>query len=400
MTAPAIDSATIAVIAVYGTRPEAIKMAPLVRALRDDPRFAVQVVVTGQHQGMLDEVNRVFGIEPDLNLRIHTPGQSLTEITTRTLSRLVAVFEERRPDAVLVQGDTSTTFVAALAATYAGIPVIHAEAGLRTGELSNPFPEEANRRLTTRLASLHLTPTAAARQNLLDEGVDPGSVFVTGNSVIDALLQTIAVRPAIDDPELSARLALGRTTVLVTAHRRESWGEPMRRIGRALGRLAGLFPDHDFVFPVHANPLVREAIEPAVTGCDNVILTAPLPYPQFCTLLERCTLVLTDSGGVQEEAPALGKPVLVMRDTTERPEAVEAGTARLVGTGERAIVEAVSAALAAQRRAASPLRRAARRGAGAVRPSNPYGDGRAAERTVQAIAHHFGVGTGVDEFGR
>ena len=212
---------------------------------------------------------------------------------------------------------------------------------------------------------------------------------MTGNSVIDALLQTLGTEPAIDDPLLSGRLAAGRPVVLVTAHRRESWGEPLRRIGRALARLSELFPDHDFVFPAHANPLVRASIEPAVEGLGNVIVTAPLPYPQFCALLDRCVLVLTDSGGVQEEAPALGTPVLVMRDTTERPEAVAAGTARLVGTREDGIVEAVSAALAEA---------ADEGGARVGRHANPYGDGRAAERTVQAMAQHFGVGSGVDEF--
>ncbi|ALX66247.1 UDP-N-acetylglucosamine 2-epimerase [Microbacterium sp. XT11] len=375
----------ISVLAVYGTRPEAIKMAPLVRALRADPRFTADVVVTGQHGEMLDGVNRLFGIEPDVNLRIHSPGQTLTDITTRTLARLGEVLAERRPDAVLVQGDTSTTFVAALAATYAGIPVIHAEAGLRTGELLNPFPEEANRRLTTRLSSLHLTPTATARDNLLREGVEARDIVVTGNSVIDALLQTLDTAPRLD-PALEARLSEGRPFVLVTAHRRESWGEPLRRIGRAIARLAELFPDHYLVCPLHANPLVRASIEPAVAGHDNVVLTAPQPYPQFCALLSRCRLVLTDSGGVQEEAPALGKPVLVMRDTTERPEAVAAGTAVLIGTQENAIVDAVSRLLTAE-------------GGGAeTRPINPYGDGHAAERTVQAIARHFGLDDHVDEF--
>jgi UDP-N-acetylglucosamine 2-epimerase (non-hydrolysing) len=334
---------------------------------------------------MLDAVNRLFGIEPDVNLRIHSPGQTLTEITTRTLARLGEVLSSRRPDAVLVQGDTSTTFVSALAATYAGVPVIHAEAGLRTGELLNPFPEEANRRLTTRLSSLHLTPTSTARENLLREGVQADDIVVTGNSVIDALLQTLDTAPPLD-PALETRLSGGRPFVLVTAHRRESWGEPLRRIGRALARLAVLFPDHDFVFPMHANPLVRASIEPAVAGLANVVLTAPQPYPQFCALLSRCRLVLTDSGGVQEEAPALGKPVLVMRDTTERPEAVAAGTAVLIGTGESAIVDAVSELLASDA------------GRAGLRPINPYGDGRAAERTVQAIARHFGLGDRVDEF--
>lgn len=377
----------LTVMVVYGTRPEAIKMAPLILALRADTRFRVQVVVTGQHREMLDQVNEAFGIEPDRDLDIHRPGQTLTDITMRTLNRLTATLELSRPDAVLVQGDTSTTFVAALAAFYTGVTVVHTEAGLRTGNPRSPFPEEINRRLTTQLAALHLAPTTTARENLLREGVDPDRVVVTGNSVIDALHITVNGRPRITDPDLASRLALGRPLVLVTAHRRESWGEPLRQVGRALARLAAAHPDHDFVFPAHRNPLVRDAILPAVAGSQNVIVSEPLPYPQFCAVLERSRVVLTDSGGIQEEAPSLGKPVLVMRETTERPEAVAAGTARLVGTEEDAIVHAVSALLTDSR--------AYERMARAV---NPYGDGRAAERTVKAFARLFGIGRDVEEF--
>lgn len=376
------------VMVVYGTRPEAIKMAPLVLALQSDPRFRVQVVVTGQHREMLDQVNESFGIRPDRDLDIHQPRQSLTGITIRGLERLVTALEELRPDAVLVQGDTSTTFVAALAAFYTGVTVVHTEAGLRTGDRTSPFPEEINRRLTTQLASLHLAPTAAARQNLLRENVSPDAVVVTGNSVIDALLITVGKRPKIEDEALAARLAAGRPVVAVTAHRRESWGEPLRQVGRALAGLAVAYPDHDFVFPAHRNPIVREAILPAVARCPNVLVTEPLPYTQFCALLERSTVLLTDSGGVQEEGPALGKPVLVMRETTERPEAVAAGTVRLVGTAEDAIVGAVSELLSDP--AAHQVM---------ARAVNPYGDGRAAERTVKAIARFYGYDDVVEEFG-
>lgn len=386
MTRPDL-TAPVTVMAVYGTRPEAIKMAPLVLALRDDARFRVHVVVTGQHREMLDQINAGFGIVPDRDLDIHAPRQTLPDIATRTLQRLAPVLEELTPDAVLVQGDTSTTFLASLAAFYARVDVVHAEAGLRTGDRYSPFPEEINRRLTSQLASLHLAPTAASRQNLLREHIDPDAIVVTGNSVIDALLLTTASGPRIEDHVLAERLGRGRPVVLVTAHRRESWGEPLRQVGRALARLSAAHPDHDFVLPVHRNPVVREAILPAVRHCPNVVVTEPLPYAQFCALLARSSIVLTDSGGVQEEGPSLGKPILVMRETTERPEAVASGTARLVGTDEDAIVDAVTS-LVTDRDAYKAMARAV----------NPYGDGRAAQRTVQAIARHFGLGGTVDEF--
>lgn len=377
----------ISVMAIYGTRPEAIKMAPLVIALRDDPRFEVRVVVTGQHREMLDQVNQSFGIVPDRDLNIHAAGQTLTEITTRTLQGLAQVFDDDRPDAVLVQGDTTTTFAASLAAFYAGVTVVHTEAGLRTGNKYSPYPEEINRRLTGQMASLHLAPTWAARDHLLHENVPSDSIVVTGNSVIDALFITVASRPRIEDPALGARLATGRPVVLVTAHRRESWGEPLRQVGRAIARLAAAHPDHDFVFPAHRNPLVREAILPAVQHCPNVLVTEPLPYAQFCALLERSSIILTDSGGVQEEGPSLGKPVLVMRDTTERPEAVAVGAVKLIGTDEEAIVDAVSILIKDER----IYRRMSR-------ALNPYGDGHAAERTVRALARHYGHDDTVQEF--
>ena len=377
----------ITIMAIYGTRPEGIKMAPLVLALRDDPRFEVRVVVTGQHREMLDQVNQNFGIVPDSDLDIHAPGQSLMQISNRTLEGLTEVLKKDRPDAVLVQGDTSTTFVGALAAFYAEIPVVHTEAGLRTGNKYSPFPEEINRRLTGQIASLHLAPTAASRDNLLKENIDPSTIVVTGNSVIDALLITVASLPRIEDPALAERLAEGRPMVLVTAHRRESWGKPLEAVGRAIAALARRHPDHDFVFPAHRNPLVRDAIRPAVQDVKNVLMTEPLPYAQFCALLERASIILTDSGGVQEEGPSLGKPVLVMRETTERPEAVVAGAVKLVGTDEEVIVREVSTLITDQ----DEYSRMAR-------ALNPYGDGRAAERTVRALARHFGFDDLVEEF--
>ena len=380
-------SKPITIMAIYGTRPEGIKMAPLVLALRDDPRFEVRVVVTGQHREMLDQVNQNFGIVPDSDLDIHAPGQSLMQISNRTLEGLTEVLKKDRPDAVLVQGDTSTTFVGALAAFYAEIPVVHTEAGLRTGNKYSPFPEEINRRLTGQIASLHLAPTAASRENLLKENIDASTIVVTGNSVIDALLITVASLPRIEDPALAERLAEGRPMVLVTAHRRESWGKPLEAVGRAIAALARRHPDHDFVFPAHRNPLVRDAIRPAVQDVKNVLMTEPLPYAQFCALLERASIILTDSGGVQEEGPSLGKPVLVMRETTERPEAVVAGAVKLVGTDEEVIVREVSTLITDQ----DEYSRMAR-------ALNPYGDGRAAERTVRALARHFGFDDLVEEF--
>ena len=377
----------IRVMAVYGTRPEAIKVAPLIMALRDDPRFRTQVVVTGQHREMLDQVHRAFGIVPDLDLDIHSPGQTLEAISRRVLHDLTPVLQDLRPDAVLVQGDTTTSFVGSLAAFYAKIPVIHAEAGLRTGDLLSPFPEEGNRRLITQVTALHLPPSDRARRNLLGEGVDAGAIVVTGNSVIDALLHVVARGEPVAAPGLARLLDEHRSLILVTAHRRESWGAPLRRIASALARIAEAFPDHDLVFPVHGNPHVRETIGPMLEGRANVHIVDAVPYPDFCMLLRRCRLVLTDSGGVQEEAPALGKPVLVMRETTERQEAVDAGTARLVGTDEDAIVDAVTHLLGdpgAYRQMAQAV--------------NPYGDGHAARRTVSAIARHFGMGDHVDEF--
>jgi UDP-N-acetylglucosamine 2-epimerase (non-hydrolysing) len=380
------------IMVVYGTRPEAVKVAPLIKALDESEWFTPQVAVTAQHRSMLDQVNAVFGIKPEFDLDIHAPGQTLAEITTRALAGVNALVAEQRPDAVVVQGDTTTVFAAALAAFYEKIPVVHLEAGLRTGNPYSPYPEEINRQLATRLAVLHLAPTPVSKANLVREQVDPGSVVVTGNTVIDALLWTVHRPPGLGEPRYGdTRLDVldldGGPVLLVTAHRRESWGEPLRAVGRALSRIAGAHPGLRIAFPIHRNPLVRDAIIPAVAGLPNVIVTDPLPYAAFARLMARSTLILTDSGGVQEEGPSLGKPVLVMRDTTERPEAVEAGTARLIGTDEDRIVAAVSELLT-DVAAYSAM-------ANAV---NPYGDGLAARRAVGALAHHFRLGPPAEEF--
>ena len=380
-------SARKKVMVVFGTRPEAVKLAPIILALRDSEHFAPFVAVTAQHREMLDQVNELFGIEPDADLDIMRPRQSLAEITTRALSGLDELVARERPDALMVQGDTTTTFAGALAAHYHQVPVVHVEAGLRTFDRYSPFPEEMSRRLTTQLTSLHLAPTPASCTNLLAEGIDRSDVVVTGNSVIDALLWTVDKRVAYGDPALERLDADERRVLLVTAHRRESWGEPMVGVGRALGRLARQEPDLLVVLPVHRNPTVREALLPPLDGLPNVIVTEPLAYGGFARLIDRSSVVLTDSGGVQEEAPSLGKPVLVMRENTERPEAVEAGTARLIGTDEERVVSEVTTLLH-DRTAYDAM-------ANAV---NPYGDGHAAPRSVEALAHFFGLGPAAHEF--
>ena len=382
------ETAPLRVMTVYGTRPEAIKVAPIVKALEADSDIESIVVVTGQHREMLDQVNEGFDIRPDLDLDIFEPGQTLTDVTTKSLRGIGQAIEKFGPDAVVVQGDTTSVLAGAMAGFYAKVPVVHVEAGLRTADRYTPFPEEINRRLTTQLASLHLAPTQTSRDALLHDNVPAEDIVVTGNTVIDALLWSVDRGEGYGDPTLDERLADAATPmVLVTAHRRESWGEPMRQVGAALAQLADRFPDHLFVWPAHRNPLVREAIVPAVQGKTNVIVTEPVSYAHFGRLMRRAEVLLTDSGGVQEEGPSLGKPVLVMRETTERPDAVTAGTAKLVGTDPRVIVDEVSRLLT------DPAAHAAM--ANAI---NPYGDGRAAQRSVQAIRHYFGRGERPEEF--
>lgn len=375
------------IMPIFGTRPEAIKMAPIVSALQESPLFRCIVTVTGQHREMLDQVNELFGIVPDHDLNILQQGQSLSAIMTRTIDGLEKLFAGTRPDAVVVQGDTTTSTAAAIAAFYHGIPVIHVEAGLRSGDLLSPFPEEANRKVTSQITRLHLAPTSTSRENLEREGISPEDIVVTGNTVIDALLTTVDKQLPFTDPRLEELDASGRRILLVTTHRRENQGESMRNVGRALARIADAEPDLVIVLPVHKNPVVREAVLPALEGKANVLVTEPLAYGEFTRLLSRAHIVLTDSGGVQEEAPSLGKPVLVMRENTERPEALEAGTVKLIGTDEERIVAEVTRLLHDSAHFSAM--------ANAI---NPYGDGKAAARTVAAIEEMLGVGYRTAEF--
>lgn len=371
------------VLSVFGTRPEAIKMAPLVKALAADEFFEAKVCVTAQHREMLDQVLNLFEIVPDYDLNLMKAGQDLYDITSGVLLGLRDILAEAKPDVVLVHGDTATTFAATLAAFYARIPVGHVEAGLRTHDLYSPWPEEANRQLTGRLATWHFAPTERNRQDLLSEHVKDDTIVVTGNTVIDALHWVInkiandtALQSSIEEQltragltaELTANLA-NKKLVLITGHRRENFGQGFENICQALRELATRHPDVNFVYPVHLNPNVQKPVKTLLVGLDNVHLIEPLGYEPFVHLMQQSYLVLTDSGGVQEEAPGLGKPVLVMRDTTERPEAVDAGTVKLVGTSVEQIVSEVSNLLT-NNAAYVEMSRA----------HNPYGDGKACSR--------------------
>ncbi|KLU67062.1 UDP-N-acetylglucosamine 2-epimerase [Desulfosporosinus acididurans] len=364
------------VMVVFGTRPEAIKMAPVIQALRQQEAIHCQITVTAQHREMLDQVLELFKLTPDFDLNLMKQGQTLTDITTRALNGLREVFQQESPDLVLVHGDTTTTFVAALAAFYAQIPIGHVEAGLRTGNKYSPYPEEMNRRLAGVLTDLHFAPTERARENLLREGVAQEKVFVTGNTVIDALLATVKADYLFREPQIQAILKQGNTSrmVLVTTHRRENLGEPMRQIYQALSKMLEIFPETYVVFPVHKNPKVRKVVDEVLGKHPRVYLIEPMDYEPFVNLMARSYLILTDSGGIQEEAPSLGKPVLVVRDTTERPEAVEAGTVSLVGTGYDSVLSELKRLLSDDD-AYRKMEMA----------SNPYGDGHAAERIVQII---------------
>jgi UDP-N-acetylglucosamine 2-epimerase (non-hydrolysing) len=370
---------TMKTLCVFGTRPEAIKMAPLALALQDDPRFEAKVCVTGQHRQMLDQVLYLFELAPDFDLNIMKPGQDLTDVTSAILLGMREVFANFKPDIVLVHGDTATTFAASVAAYYQQIPVAHVEAGLRTGNIYSPWPEEGNRKLTGALAALHFAPTETSRGNLLREGVSPESIVVTGNTVIDALLQVVAKLDS--NTELSTQFASRfpflhpeRKLILVTGHRRESFGGGFERICQALVDTARRFPEVEIVYPVHLNPNVREPVNRLLAGIDNVHLIEPLDYLPFVYLMNQAYVILTDSGGIQEEAPSLGKPVLVMRDTTERPEAVEAGTVKLVGTDVAAITSAISTLVTDE---------AAYRHMSFAH--NPYGDGKACQRILESL---------------
>lgn len=376
------------VLVIYGTRPEAIKVAPVVLALQDS-QLDVKTLTTGQHPEMVAQVNSIFGITPDFAIDVMRPGQSLNMLAARVLQGLDTKLAEIRPDAIMVEGDTTTVMAAALAAFNLHVPVVHLEAGLRSGNINLPFPEEANRRLAGQVAALHLAPTPKSRDNLLRENVDPRLIAVTGNTVIDALHYVVDTDQAGEGLSVEFGGALTRPglKVLVTAHRRESWGQPLREMARALAQSATDHPEVHFLLPAHANPAVREVLTEILGSVPNVTIGDPQPYAAFCGLLKGCDLILTDSGGIQEEAPALGKPVLVMRDTTERPEAIAAGTARLVGTTYESVHSALEGMLI------SPEARGVM--AHAV---NPYGDGRAAARVVAALEQLLGVGTRLPDF--
>jgi UDP-N-acetylglucosamine 2-epimerase (non-hydrolysing) len=369
----------IRVLSVFGTRPEAIKMAPVVRALAERPaEFESVVCVSAQHRQMLDQVLDVFGLKADHDLDLMTAGQSPGDVVGRVLARLPPLLRELAPDVLLVQGDTMTAFAAAFAAYLEKIPSGHVEAGLRTGDRYQPFPEEMNRILISRLASIHFSPTAQARDHLLAEGTPAEAVHLTGNTVVDALLQTVRPDYRFRHPVLAA-LDPARRLVLITTHRRESFGAPLRATCEAIRQLACLFPDLEFVLPVHPNPQVKGPVEDLLGDLPVMHLIEPVDYLEFVHLMDRATIILTDSGGIQEEAPSLGKPVLVLREVTERPEGVAAGTAVVVGTDPRRIVGTASELLSDQ---AAYERMAHRR--------NPYGDGRASERITSALAAAFG----------
>lgn len=368
----------IKVMCIFGTRPEAIKMAPLIQRLQQERKIQTISAVTAQHREMLDQVLSLFSIKPDYDLNIMKPEQTLTEITITVLQRLDNIIQHEKPDMVLVHGDTNTTFAASLAAYYHKVPIGHVEAGLRTYDKYAPYPEEMNRKLTGCLADLHFTPTFTAKKALLKEGVPADRIIVTGNTVIDALLQVVRDNYFFKQNTLNQLDFDHQKIVLVTTHRRENLGEPMVNIFHALKNIVETYLEVVVVLPVHLNPQVRRSAQQILGGLDRVKLIAPLDYADFANLMARCYLVLTDSGGLQEEAPALGRPVLVFRERTERPEAVMAGTVKLVGTDRLRIIQATSDLLTDEAEYS--------RMATAV---NPYGDGKAADRIVQALRYFF-----------
>ncbi len=370
----------IKLMTVFGTRPEAIKMCPLVLEMRKYPEYIQPIVaVTAQHREMLDQVLDLFGIVPDYDLNIMTSGQTLYDVTNRALMGLKAVMEEAKPDMVLVHGDTTTTFAGALAAFYAQIPVGHVEAGLRTGNKYSPYPEEMNRKLTGAIADMHFAPTSTSKANLLQENVNPQNILVTGNTVIDALQTTVRSDYHFADEDFNKVFAEGHRLILMTTHRRENLGEPMRHVYRALKSVLEAHEDVEAIFPVHKNPKVREIVREELGHLSRVHLIEPMDYEPFANLMAKVDVVLTDSGGIQEEAPALGKPVLVLRDTTERPEAVDAGTVKLVGTAYEDVLRETNLLLDDADHYRSMAEAA-----------NPYGDGKACERIVKAILRKNG----------
>lgn len=367
------------ILVVFGTRPEAIKMAPVVKALEQDEHITCRVAVTAQHREMLDQVLHLFDIQPHYDLNIMKAGQTLYDITSRALLGLRDILQKDKPDMVLVHGDTTTTFVGSLAAFYEQIPVGHVEAGLRSGDKYSPFPEELNRRLTGVISTLHFSPTAQARENLLREGLGEENIYITGNTVIDALLETVGDTYEFQEPALKKLDFQGQRVITVTTHRRENLGEPMRQMYRAMRDIVREFPDVTLVFPVHKNPAVRALVKEILGAEERVVLIEPLDYQPFVNLMNKSHLILTDSGGLQEEAPSLGKPVLVLRENTERPEAVKAGTVQLVGTSYEKIYKTTKELLSNEA--------AYEKMAQAV---NPYGDGQASARILEAIYHWWG----------
>lgn len=385
---------TLRIMTIYGTRPEAIKVAPIIKAIEAASDLESIAVVTGQHREMLDQVNTMFEIVPAHDMNIMSAGQSLNTIVAKVISGIDEILEQEKPDAVIVQGDTSTVMGAGIASFNRQIPVIHLEAGLRSGDINSPFPEEANRKLTSQIAALHLAPTSTSKDNLVREAVSENDIVVTGNSVIDTLMFAAEnFQVDFEDDRLqSLRAAKAEGTagrvLLVTAHRRENLGSAMEDIGAAVAELARKYPDLTVVFPIHKNPKVRAAIRPAVGDLENVFLIEPLAYAEFTQVLGLADIVLTDSGGVQEEAPSLGKPVLVMRENTERPEAVVAGTVKLIGTHRQRLVDEVSLLLDSEEAYA-----------GMANAVNPYGDGQASVRTLAAIRWKFQAGRKPVDFG-
>lgn len=366
------------VMTIFGTRPEAIKMAPVVKALEAAPDMEAIVTVTAQHREMLDQVLNLFHITPHYDLNIMCQGQTLYDVTSKALMGLRDVIADAKPDVVLVHGDTTTTFAGALAAFYQEVPVGHVEAGLRTGNIYSPFPEEMNRKLTGSLATYHFASTSSAEKNLMKENISSAHLYVTGNTVIDALQTTVQKEYEFEETLLNELDYENRRVVLVTTHRRENLGEPMRHVYRAIHRLVEAFDDIEVVFPVHRNPQVRQIVKEELGDVDRVHLINPLDYEPFANLMARSYLLMTDSGGIQEEAPALGKPVLVLRNTTERPEAVTAGTVRLVGTDENTVYE-TAYRLLADREVYDTM----------ANSVNPYGDGVAAQRIIEALRFEF-----------
>lgn len=369
------------VMTIFGTRPEAIKMAPLVKKLEEYKEIESIVCLTAQHREMLDMVVELFDIHPDYDLNVMQHGQSISDITVKVLKGIEEVLIKVKPDVVLVHGDTSTTFVGALAAFYQKIKVAHVEAGLRSGNIYSPYPEEMNRKLTTNLANIHFAPTTGNYENLIKEGLDPKNIFITGNTVIDALLSVVEDDYIFENELLNNIDYENKKVIVMTCHRRENWGQPMEDIFEAVSELALENKNVEIIFPVHLNPNIRSLAKEKMGQCENIHLIEPLDYKPFANLLNKAYLILTDSGGIQEEAPALGKPILVMRTETERPEAVEAGTVKIIGVEKAKVKEEVEKLLS-DKSAYEEM-------ANAI---NPYGDGSASEKTVEALLHYFGYG--------